>query len=210
MENRIVWLKWVDPLGHLVKDDDDDDDDEGLEYQASHDSFIEEEANVYRPNQPNQGNTGPMLMGPMGPIPIREDNLPGRIFNFWMGHCNFGITYEVAKKIAEVPGVETLDIFTRYRFRIAVGKSFNQTQVKSDINVAVCPVVKQQSTQPSTVGHLANFLSKKYKFWAICTMPSGSYEMTGGNTIEEVQTKMKNFEERAVETVKSWEALGAT
>jgi hypothetical protein len=36
--------------------------------------------------------------------------------------------------IETTSGVETLDIFTRYRFRIGVGKAFSDSEVMRDIN----------------------------------------------------------------------------
>ena len=74
---------------------------------------------------------------PMGIIPINESTASGKIFNFWVGHTNFDITNALALIIEETPGVETLDIFTRYRFRIGIGKAFHDSKVMRDINSRV-------------------------------------------------------------------------
>jgi hypothetical protein len=51
-----------------------------------------------------------------------------------MGHTNFDITRRVAETIEITEGVETLDIYTRYRFRISVGKAFEDSMVMRTIN----------------------------------------------------------------------------
>jgi hypothetical protein len=70
----------------------------------------------------------------MGVIPINENTASNKIFNFWMGHTNFDITKDIVDTIEETSGVESLDIFTRYRFRISVGKAFDDSQIMRDIN----------------------------------------------------------------------------
>jgi hypothetical protein len=56
------------------------------------------------------------------------------IFNFWTGHSNFPITKKISDIIENTDGVETLNIFTKYRFRIAIGKSFKDSIVMTNIN----------------------------------------------------------------------------
>jgi hypothetical protein len=81
----------------------------------------------------------------MGHIPLTEYTHPSKIFNFWVGHTNFNITEDIFDIIEQVDGVEILDIFTRYRFRIGVGKMFESGKVKRDIRKAVLQHVKQQT-----------------------------------------------------------------
>lgn len=78
-----------------------------------------------------------VMATPMGIIPITENTSSSKIFNFWMGHTNFSITHRVAEIIEETEGVETLDVFTRYRFRIAIGKAFTDSSVMKNINDSV-------------------------------------------------------------------------
>jgi len=74
---------------------------------------------------------------PMGIIPINESTTSGKVFNFWVGHTNFNISKPIAEVIENAEGVETLDIFTRYRFRISVGKAFDDSTVMRNINTKV-------------------------------------------------------------------------
>lgn len=78
-------------------------------------------------------NDYPMIVTDMGIIPILESNDPEKVFDFWVGYTDFDITNKVATKIKNVQGVEILDIWTRYRFRICVGRMFRSEDVKKDI-----------------------------------------------------------------------------
>lgn len=133
MTNMISWQKWFDPFG---SDD--------IE-EVMHDPYLAE----YEDSEPNHANDDEteqqqefkhktervkVIATPMGIIPVTDNTMSSKIFNFWIGHTNFDITYKVANIIEKTEGVETLDIFTRYRFRIAVGKAFDDSTVMRDIN----------------------------------------------------------------------------
>jgi hypothetical protein len=131
-ENLVVWQKWVDPFGF--------DDEEDLSSLIHNDQTDEPEYDQ-TPLSPDQeiiqnmkASTIKVMATPMGIIPINDNTASGKIFNFWIGHTNFNITKKIAGVIETISGVETLDIFTRYRFRIAVGKAFNDSEVMRDIN----------------------------------------------------------------------------
>jgi hypothetical protein len=138
-EPLIIWEKWVDPFGQEL------DDAKWTDYESSlslhtedaveeyvdedeDDEDIDEEIIVPAPK------TIRAIASPMGIIPYNELTAPGKIFNFWVGHTNFNISLNIAKIIEQCEGVEILDIFTRYRFRIGVGKCFNDAETMSEIN----------------------------------------------------------------------------
>lgn len=124
--NIIVWEKWVDPL-----DFDDTDDQVGAEPE-----FIDEDAD--RSSAPKfEIKKIRAIATPMGIIPIGNQVSDSNLFNFWVGHSNFNITAKVAEIIEQSEGVESLDIFTRYRFRISVGKAFDDSSVMRNINTKV-------------------------------------------------------------------------
>lgn len=116
-ENLIIWQKWFDPFGDDEEHDFEDND---------NDYALDDSAQFQKPMK--------AIATPMGIIPYTENTASGKIFNFWIGHTNFNITQSIASEIELTEGVETLDIFTRYRFRIAIGKAFDDTRVKTDIN----------------------------------------------------------------------------
>ena len=125
-ENLIIWQKWIDPFGEddIEKDEDKKffTDDEELE---ENEDQLDKKKYVFGIKA---------IATPMGIVPMNENTASSKIFNFWLGHTNFNITKRIASIIEKADGVETLDIFTRYRFRIAIGKAFNDSDVMRDIN----------------------------------------------------------------------------
>ncbi len=133
-ENIIVWEKWVDPYLQTIQDSvpTGDEEDEDLEEE-----YLEDEEDIEEYGSIDKLGKFRAIATPMGIIPINESTASGKIFNFWVGHTNFDITNALALIIEETAGVETLDIFTRYRFRIGIGKAFHDSKVMRDINSRV-------------------------------------------------------------------------
>jgi hypothetical protein len=131
-ENMIVWEKWVDPYSQTAQDSIPTDEEEDLEEE-----YLEDEEDVEEYGAVDKLGKFRAIATPMGIIPINESTASGKIFNFWVGHTNFDVTNALALIIEETPGVETLDIFTRYRFRIGIGKAFHDSKVMRDINSRV-------------------------------------------------------------------------
>ena len=126
MDHKIIWEKWIDPFGDNADETkwnhyDDDDLDEQTE-------FFDDELLKSKLSKPVK-----VIATPMGLIPYNEYSSCSSIFNFWVGHTNFNISENVAKTIEESEGVELLDIFTRYRFRIGIGKCFNDSDIMKNI-----------------------------------------------------------------------------
>lgn len=133
----IIWQKWVDPFYGTENDSTHETLDEMLEEPSyiddtneSEDSDIvnESKQTIYSKERIKA------IITPMGIIPMDEYSASSRIFNFWIGHTNFSISQDILDIIDTSDGVETLDIFTRYRFRIGIGKLFKPSEVMSDIN----------------------------------------------------------------------------
>lgn len=125
----IVWQKWVDPFGAendetKWNDYDKEEDPEYDEYGENIDQIIDK-----IPKEKVK-----VIYSPMGLIPYNEHTASSKIFNFWVGHTNFTITKEIVDTIESVDGIEILDVFTRYRFRIAIGKCFEDSDVMSSVS----------------------------------------------------------------------------
>jgi hypothetical protein len=130
----IIWQKWVDPfLGDDLPDKEHD------PYTAEYDEEDEGDTSLdtNTPMISSSKSSIRVIATPMGIIPINENTVSSKLFNFWVGHTNFDITKDLAEVIERTSGIETLDIFTRYRFRIAVGKAFGDSEVMRDINQRV-------------------------------------------------------------------------
>jgi hypothetical protein len=92
------------------------------------------------------------IVTPFGILPLTEQTMASKHFKFWVGHANFKLTEDFYKVIGQHPGIETLDILTPYRFRIAVGKMFTDRDVMIGVRDEMVQYVA--SAQPS--GHIAD------------------------------------------------------
>ncbi len=55
-----------------------------------------------------------------------------KTYNFWTGHSNFNITKRLALIMNSIPGVESLEIVSPYRFHISIGSRFVPGEVMSE------------------------------------------------------------------------------
>ena len=126
----IIWEKWVDPYGQNL------DSVEWPGYDKEH--IVPEQSDTPFDQITDQKITKiNAIATSMGIIPFNEHTDCTKIFNFWVGHTNFNITKKIATVLEQINGVETLDIFTRYRFRISFGKAFNDREIIDDINTLI-------------------------------------------------------------------------
>lgn len=58
-------------------------------------------------------------------------------FDCWIGHTNFNITTSIKNKLNEVDGIEVLNVTSRYRFFIGIGKMFNFSDVRKNIEKTI-------------------------------------------------------------------------
>lgn len=130
MSNKplIIWEKWVDPFGGDIDEakwTDYNNDINNLEDLSDE----EEDKQTIKSSKPIR-----VVASPLGLIPYNEYTASGKIFNFWLGHTNFNISQNIKQILETIDGVEILDIFTRYRFRIGIGKCFVDSDVMRSIN----------------------------------------------------------------------------
>lgn len=133
----IGWKKWQNPF---ESDDvvDTEHDDENYEY-IPEDSLS---------NDDGQQTAQKFVLSGMGMVPLASHSTPDKLFNFWMAHTKFDITHEIQQIVEKTRGVECLDIFTRYRMRIGIGKLFRTSDVIGDINESILKVINGK--QPNT------------------------------------------------------------
>ena len=129
IKRKIIWEKWEDPFLFPEVKEQTTNQSDYPDFESAYDDEEEYE-------QPNE-NDAIILYSSMGLIPYNEKTPSSKIFNFWVGHTNFDITNSIQELISSVTGVEILDVFTRYRFRIAVAKAFKDRNVMNDISKAI-------------------------------------------------------------------------
>ncbi len=185
MKKTLMWFKWKNPFKVLH----DEDINENGDYK---DSYEKSKLKQYH---------GPVIVGPMGIIPVTEANSPDKVFNFWMGHTNFSITKEVADRIEKINGVETLDINTRYRFRVGIGKAFNEDKVKDAIRYRLCRAKKAKQTTHENM--LCDHMNKKYKYWVVFELADGTVSPKGSDNKEEIEVEINKNKD--LKKITSWE-----
>lgn len=75
---------------------------------------------------------------PFGVVPSDSVLKPSDRWQCWMGYTNFDITNQISNKMKVINGVEALRIMSRYTFCVGVGKLFNFTSVRKEIENAIC------------------------------------------------------------------------
>lgn len=224
MTNRIIWRKWHDPLAPMLKGrklptayepgEDEDDPDFHSAVATFDDDFDDGDENPFMEGDGRRGGVGPCIIGPMGAIPVHESNLPSKLWNFWMGDTTFDLDEATVAAIEAVPGVEAIDIFSRYRFRIAVGRAFRRADVFAAIEKAVqpppppAPPAEQGKAEPAKRdpgAALRQILAAAHPFWAVVELPGKKFKGVGGATADEVKSKVEKYAADAVTVTASWE-----
>lgn len=150
-QRTIIWQKWQDPFGERDSDIDIDNEYNNFFNEDNQDDQLDTDfnenniKNLYSDITNNKQIK--VIATPMGIVPINENTASGKIFNFWIGHTNFNITKYIADIIEKTNGVETLDIFTRYRFRIGIGKAFVGSSVMKDIQESIYSFMDDNNDQ---------------------------------------------------------------
>lgn len=126
MEPKIIWEKWTDPFGEDLDE---------TKWNHYDDRELDEESELLDNEFIKSKLTKPIkvISSPLGLIPYNEYTASGKIFNFWVGHTNYNLSKSIIDIIEKCDGVELLDIFTRYRFRIGIGKCFNDSDIMKSI-----------------------------------------------------------------------------
>ena len=140
----VYWEKWIDAF-----EEEDESFSEAVseaEEQLTNEELLENEHLFQEVSHVRS------IVTPFGILPLTEQTMASKHFKFWVGHANFKLTEDFYTVIGQHPGIETLDILTPYRFRIAVGKMFTDRDVMSGVRNDMVQYVA--SAQPS--GHIAD------------------------------------------------------
>jgi len=123
----ILWQKWEDPLTQMQNQIKIQIRNQYINQNLTPNGYNEENNQIPIP----QIQSFPMMATPMGLFPAPIPNMS--TFNFWIGHSNFKVTEPIWNILNNAHGIESLDLFSPYRFRISVGQAFNEVAVKRNI-----------------------------------------------------------------------------
>ena len=121
----VYWEKWIDAFD--AEEEQYEEDISEIEQALTNEELVEHVQNIQSVSHIRS------IMTPFGVLPLTEQTMASKSFKFWVGHSNFKLTEIFYKVIGEHPGIETLDILTPYRFRIAVGKMFIDRDVMTSV-----------------------------------------------------------------------------
>lgn len=186
MKKEVAWVKWVDPLIPEEMAEEFEEDFDG--YELTRQSFSDGGERIKKPHY-----TGAFIYGPLGIVPLQHHNLPSKLYNFWMGHTNFNISSSVADTIEKTEGVETLKVFTRYRFWISIGKCFNQEEVKNEIARRLTYEPKIANPKTAAINAIKDYESKQFANWAVIRCKNGKLLGIGDNDLEKVKQRIKDL-----------------
>lgn len=197
-KREIKWLRWRDPiLGFIKMHSKLTEEEKSFEEEVAADSFSDDDDRE-QSVLPDGKLQGPVYQGPQGLVPLYEGTMPSRYWNFWIGHTNFPINKPESIALEKTPGVESLDIFTPYRFRVGIGMMFKQDEVKKGVEKAL-----RINLESEGIERIKEILTKKHKFWSIVILPKGKTECFGGKTKEEVESRTKDIKD-VCKIVSSW------
>lgn len=171
MSIKIVWEQWKDPFENDNDFDDEEfDDTQQMLPQMKHQKF---------------------LQTPIGSLPVATDSMAENI-DFWIMHSNVGITKNMLQIINAIPGVETVEVFTKYRLRIGFTKSglFNNSDVKYNIMFALQSYMDNELAkqledipEPNKTDILKKIdnIDTKYRYWTMLILPNYNIECAVSN-----------------------------
>ena len=131
------------------------------------------------------------------PATIHDD------LEYWIANCNFPITKQIVDILDNINGIELLKVVSKHRFVIGLGKMFNLTEVRKDIDKMVCGKTKNQTELDrientkvqNKVDELRTTL-KTYRHWAIYVLPNGTIDYCASNELDtEFLEKVECFSE---------------
>jgi len=123
-----------------------------------------------------------VMSTPFGLWRVDDYMNPYRQFKLWIGHTNFSITQEVVDIIKNIPGVEVLQIMTRYRFIVGVGEMFDIHDVRVAIEEQLqCHQNEEELITDQKLLEQVQDLKQQlsvYNKWAIYVFPNGQIDFS--------------------------------
>ncbi len=138
-----------------------------------------------------------LVTTPMGMYQLHDKMNIMNQFDCWMGYTNFDITESVREVIEKTKGVELLNIMTRYRFFLGVGKLFDFSDVRREIEESLRGDPSLDDDTEETVEMIRDNLSSD-RYWAIFVCKSGEilYTSTNEDDDEIYEKTLEHYKKR--------------
>ncbi len=133
-EPRFLVERWVSPLGQNADEFDEFKGEERSEYEQIEDErYGGTESKIKLMNE--------YVLTPFGILPLMPYNNPAKAFKWYIIHVNFKLTRRMLKSIDKLLGVEILGAFSNYRFRVAIGKAFDDEEIITSIKACLIQIL---------------------------------------------------------------------
>lgn len=137
-------------------------------------------------------NAVPMTVSsPEGPISIEQWSIHDDLEQ-WIGNCDFTVTNAVVDKLDTIEGIDTLQVISRHRFIIGIGKMFTFHDVRLKIDSVLCnknandtELDKIDNTKVKDEINKLQSNLKSYKYWAIYVFPNGKIDYCASNELDD-------------------------
>ncbi|MAH50805.1 hypothetical protein CMI37_33615 [Candidatus Pacearchaeota archaeon] len=138
-----------------------------------------------------------LVTTPMGMYQLHDKMNIMNQFDCWMGYTNFDITESVREVIEKTKGVELLNIMTRYRFFLGVGKLFDFSDVRREIEESLRGDSSLDDDTEETVEMIRDNISVD-RYWAIFVCKSGEilYTSTNEDDDEIYEKTLEHYKKR--------------
>jgi hypothetical protein len=109
--------------------------------------MFDEEEVMLHPQREDDNDEDEEMMVELEPIMIRtpigvyspfEPMSPSKMFDCWIFHTNFDITEKDVNLLRKVEGIEVLQVMSRYRAFVGIGKMFTFGKVREQIQLELC------------------------------------------------------------------------
>jgi hypothetical protein len=183
IDKKIAWERWDEDVieQEIVEDFYE-------QYEDEEDQEMAEDALSFLDKIPS------LVTTPMGMYQLHDKMNVMNQFDCWMGHTNFDITKSVQSKVEEIEGVELLNMMSRYRFFIGLGKLFNFSDVRKSIEEALCDPFEMDEDVTETVKMIRDIVSED-KFWTIFVSLEGDilYSSTNKENDKDYLNSLKSY-----------------
>ena len=209
MKNKvIVWEKWVDPLNTNIDEVEypgyiEPNEDKNYEFLSTDPDFESkmspEQEEEYAENDKHIiYNPTRIVSTPHGFVSLTEHSFASKHFDFWTMHYNRDITEQILNAVEKCPGVETVNVISRYRIRIGFNRilnqanGFNLTEIKQGVEKAVragggSEAQSQHNNYDEKISHFPDGVKKEIENiiqnhfsdkdnWLIYVLPNGKIE----------------------------------
>ena len=179
IHKRIAWESWNAKVCESLE--------ESAPEEAREDKFLFDES-IEIMNHDLLIQPPKMLYTPLGVYPESSNLKPSDRWDCWICHTNIPITNGITETLeTEINGIEALKILGKYSFFIGVGKLFDISDVRKDIEEALCvwteAEILESPEMRATVDLVKEQLESK-KYWSMFVSPEGKVDYVVSDEID--------------------------